>query len=397
MTYTSPAHLLKGGYYRLARDGRLRSVHLTAPTPRSDDAAIYHTPLIAGDISDIALGQHAVAMYNRKYIPGLENCVRIDTPGKPLIYVIDSHRMAYFAWHEAVATGHLEPGAVLVHIDRHDDALPPGSLRGLKSHDLAKAAYATREILDDVTFIVPAVAKGLISEFWNLCSRPVRYLPLLDGEAELILTHREASDEYILGNYNANPSSIKQRLPLPDLVSGLNDPKKFTLDIDIDGFVRETYQSGLPTHEDFSQAVQLLAAMASKAGVVTLATSPGCADQRVAILGGRWENIPMKKIYLGLLFGAIAGTIDVIPMIIQKLPLSANLSAFVMWVAVGVLIATSKLKLPPILKGITIAFLVFASVGVLIGFQEAKTLVPIGIMLVILGGGLGFVIDKFGT
>jgi hypothetical protein len=104
-----------------------------------------------------------------------------------------------------------------------------------------------------------------------------------------------------------------------------------------------------------------------------------------------------KKIILGLLFGSIAGVIDVIPMIIQKLPLSANLSAFVMWVAVGVLIATSKLKLPPILKGITVAFLVFASVGVLIGFQEAASLAPITIMIVILGGGLGFTLDRFGS
>jgi CHASE2 domain-containing sensor protein len=105
----------------------------------------------------------------------------------------------------------------------------------------------------------------------------------------------------------------------------------------------------------------------------------------------------MKRILIGLLFGAIAGVIDVIPMIIQKLPLSANLSAFVMWVAVGVLIATSKLKLPPILNGITVAFLFFASVGVLIGFDEALTLVPIGVMLVILGGGLGYTIEKFGN
>ncbi|MEA3494347.1 MAG: hypothetical protein U9R38_08220 [Candidatus Margulisiibacteriota bacterium] len=102
-----------------------------------------------------------------------------------------------------------------------------------------------------------------------------------------------------------------------------------------------------------------------------------------------------KKILIGLLFGALAGIIDIIPMIIQKLPLSANLSAFVMWVVIGLFIATSNLKLPPILKGIAIAFLVFASVGVLIGFQEAKSLVPIGIMLVILGGGLGYVVDKF--
>ncbi|MEA3494345.1 MAG: hypothetical protein U9R38_08210 [Candidatus Margulisiibacteriota bacterium] len=105
----------------------------------------------------------------------------------------------------------------------------------------------------------------------------------------------------------------------------------------------------------------------------------------------------MKKIIIGLLFGAIAGTIDIIPMIIQKLPISANLSAFIMWVVVGFIIATSNLKLPPILKGIAVAFLVFASVGVLIGFEEALTLVPIGVMLVLLGGGLGFVINKFGN
>jgi heme A synthase len=117
--------------------------------------------------------------------------------------------------------------------------------------------------------------------------------------------------------------------------------------------------------------------------------------KQVDIKSRWWENMGMKKITIGLLFGAIAGIIDIIPMIIQKLPLSANLSAFTMWVVVGFLIATSNLKLPPVLKGIAVACLVFASVGVLIGFDQAFTLIPIGVMLVVLGSGLGYAINKF--
>ena len=52
-----------------------------------------------------------------------------------------------------------------------------------------------------------------------------------------------------------------------------------------------------------------------------------------------------RKIIYGLLFGAAAGVIDVLPMIIQKLTWDADLSAFFMWVVVGFLIATTELKL----------------------------------------------------
>jgi len=43
----------------------------------------------------------------------------------------------------------------------------------------------------------------------------------------------------------------------------------------------------------------------------------------------------MKKIYLGLLIGALAGIIDIIPMWLQKLSWDADLSAFVMWLVEG--------------------------------------------------------------
>lgn len=102
----------------------------------------------------------------------------------------------------------------------------------------------------------------------------------------------------------------------------------------------------------------------------------------------------MKKISIGIIIGVIAGIIDVIPMIIQGLTWDANISAFTMWVIVGFLTATIDLKLNPIIKGIFIAFLVLLPCAILIGWKEPISLIPIGIMTLILGGLQGFSINK---
>jgi len=102
----------------------------------------------------------------------------------------------------------------------------------------------------------------------------------------------------------------------------------------------------------------------------------------------------MRKIKIGIILGVIAGIIDVIPMIIQKLTWDANLSAFSMWIAVGFLISTIDLKINPIIKGILTAFLVLLPTAILIGWKEPVSLIPISIMTTILGGLLGFTINK---
>ena len=104
-----------------------------------------------------------------------------------------------------------------------------------------------------------------------------------------------------------------------------------------------------------------------------------------------------KKIMAGILFGIIAGIIDVIPMIIMSLSMDACLSAFFMWIIAGFLIATSNLEFNPILKGIFISFLAFIPVGIIIAWVEPLTLLQIGIMLIILGSLLGFCIERFGS
>ena len=103
----------------------------------------------------------------------------------------------------------------------------------------------------------------------------------------------------------------------------------------------------------------------------------------------------MKKYIVGFSLGFVAGAIDVTPMLIQKLPIDACLSAFTMWTIVGVLITAVDFKMHPVLKGIVTAFLVLAPISIIIAAKEPIALIPISIMTLILGSSLGFVINKF--
>lgn len=104
----------------------------------------------------------------------------------------------------------------------------------------------------------------------------------------------------------------------------------------------------------------------------------------------------MNKIKLGILLGIIAGVIDVIPMIIQKLTWDANFSAFAHWIIAGFLISTTSLKIKGAWKGLLISVLLLIPVGILVGWQEPVSLIPMSIMTIILGSILGFLIDKYG-
>ena len=103
-----------------------------------------------------------------------------------------------------------------------------------------------------------------------------------------------------------------------------------------------------------------------------------------------------KKIQTGILFGAIAGIIDSIPMALQGLSLDAILSAFSLWVVSGFLISTSALKIHWAAKGLLDSFLVLLPAAILIGWKEPVSLVPIAIMTLVLGSLLGYAIEKFG-
>lgn len=103
----------------------------------------------------------------------------------------------------------------------------------------------------------------------------------------------------------------------------------------------------------------------------------------------------MKK-NLGVILGFIAGVIDIIPMIIQGLTWDANLSALSMWTVTGFIISRINMNVHPILKGIIVSMLILLPCAFLIAWNDPIALIPIVSMNLILGGLLGFFINKFG-
>lgn len=102
----------------------------------------------------------------------------------------------------------------------------------------------------------------------------------------------------------------------------------------------------------------------------------------------------MKKIKIGILFGLAAGVIDIIPMLIDHLTWDANISALSMWIVVGIFIATVEWHINAIVKGILISLLVLLPSAILIGWKEPISLFPIFSITIILGGLIGYLINR---
>ncbi len=104
----------------------------------------------------------------------------------------------------------------------------------------------------------------------------------------------------------------------------------------------------------------------------------------------------MKKIRLGVISGIVAGIIDIIPMIFQKLTWDANFSALTFWIVAGFFISSTNLKIKGPVKGVIISLILLVPLAFIIGWQEPTILIPIITMNIILGALLGYSIDKFG-
>ena len=101
-----------------------------------------------------------------------------------------------------------------------------------------------------------------------------------------------------------------------------------------------------------------------------------------------------SKLLIGTLLKAVAGLIDLIPMIWQGLTWDANLSAFSLWMVSGFMLAATTLRLPPVLKGMIIPLICLLPSAVIIGWKEPLALIPIGIITMILGSGLGLIYHR---
>lgn len=98
----------------------------------------------------------------------------------------------------------------------------------------------------------------------------------------------------------------------------------------------------------------------------------------------------MGKLTRGMLIGAIAGLIDITPMLLQELPWNANVSAFLVWLAIGILLPMTSIKTHPVFKGLIVASLIVIPHMFIIGAEEPFSLIPVSLMTLILGSLAGY-------
>jgi hypothetical protein len=97
----------------------------------------------------------------------------------------------------------------------------------------------------------------------------------------------------------------------------------------------------------------------------------------------------MNEILIALIIGIIAGIIDVIPMILQKMNKYANLSAFFHWVVLGLIIPFVDWDISPWLKGLIIAELSAIPILFMVAADDKKAILPISLMSAVLGVAVG--------
>jgi hypothetical protein len=103
----------------------------------------------------------------------------------------------------------------------------------------------------------------------------------------------------------------------------------------------------------------------------------------------------MSNIVIALIIGVSAGLLDVTPMIIQKLDKTANWSAFVHWVVLGLIIPFVHWDIQPWLKGLIIGELATLPVMIIVFPKEKKALIPMILFSAVLGIGVALAGSKF--
>lgn len=174
---------------------------------------------------------------------------------KTPVYIFDDHNHAFFAWSEALAEEKIEKGAKLFHFDDHLDGKKRAQGQIPVGNDLKGLASLAQSVDYDV-FIELAIRNGLVKD--------VYWIQKYFKKPEF---HPEDQNQVA---YTTLGSSFVSEQFGPDT-------KKSIVDIDLD------YFSYIENPEQIEQEIQRIKEAMKKAGVITMAISPGFIDENRAI------------------------------------------------------------------------------------------------------------------
>lgn len=103
----------------------------------------------------------------------------------------------------------------------------------------------------------------------------------------------------------------------------------------------------------------------------------------------------MNDILIALIIGIIAGIIDITPMVIMKLEKTANISAFIHYFVLGLIIPFVDWGIPPWITGIIIALLTAIPIMIIVFPKDKKAIIPMVLFSLTLGAGIGLAGAKF--
>jgi len=103
----------------------------------------------------------------------------------------------------------------------------------------------------------------------------------------------------------------------------------------------------------------------------------------------------MTDFLIAIIIGIVAGLIDVTPMIIMKLEKAANISAFVHYFVLGLIISFVSWEMTPWLKGVIISFISAIPIMIIVYPKDKKVIIPMIIFSLILGARIGIVGAKY--
>lgn len=222
-------------------------------------------PLRLGSVEDLQLNEQRT---------GLVAYIRTSIGGIPT-YVVDNHQHVLFGWAEALKEGHIVSGAILLHIDEHaDDDDPFRTPRSLE--DLTEVRRFTTEI-DYKSFISPVMPQLVKRFVWLVpfAAPDFEHTPLMAPPGQALFTSVGISSRFV-----------------SRVLNGEFDPKRLIVDIDMDYFrpfispkshLEIIDNRGYDLEAIMNDDLQAIIALTRKAGVVTMATSPGFIDQSKAI------------------------------------------------------------------------------------------------------------------
>lgn len=101
----------------------------------------------------------------------------------------------------------------------------------------------------------------------------------------------------------------------------------------------------------------------------------------------------MIKIWISLIIGLVAGAIDIVPMVRQKMHKASIQCVFAQWVFIGLLVPFVNWDLQPWLKGLIVAELGMIPLALLAYGRAKKSPIPIFLFAAILGVGIGIAND----